>query len=149
MTAQRRTRRQLTKLGRAGYRAMHAGLIPGSEDQIDHLVVGPAGLFYDSSTDRLYVAAEGDNQIYVIKNASSTGNAGSPSCGLYVCGTGVTCPMTCTVDMNCATGDYCNTTTHACVAAQPNGATCGEPRVARLSRQMHVQRNHVVIGQRF
>jgi DNA-binding beta-propeller fold protein YncE len=40
------------------------------------LVVGPAGLFYDSSTDRLYVAAEGDNQIYVIKNASSTGNAG-------------------------------------------------------------------------
>jgi hypothetical protein len=43
--AQRRTRRQLTKLSRAGYRAMHAGLIPGSEDQIDHLVVGPAGVF--------------------------------------------------------------------------------------------------------
>jgi Nuclease-related domain len=43
--AQRRTRRQLTKLGRAGYRAMHAGIIPGSEDQIDHLVVGPAGVF--------------------------------------------------------------------------------------------------------
>ena len=43
--AQRRTRRQLTKLGRAGYRAMHAGAIPGSEDQIDHLVVGPAGVF--------------------------------------------------------------------------------------------------------
>ena len=43
--AQRRTRRQLAKLGRAGYRAMHAGAIPGSEDQIDHLVVGPAGVF--------------------------------------------------------------------------------------------------------
>ena len=43
--AQRRTRRQLTKLGRAGYRAMHGGAIPGSEDQIDHLVVGPAGVF--------------------------------------------------------------------------------------------------------
>ncbi len=43
--AQRRTRRQLGKLGRAGYRAMHAGLIPDSEDQIDHLVVGPAGVF--------------------------------------------------------------------------------------------------------
>jgi hypothetical protein len=43
--AQRRTRRQLAKLSRAGYRAMHAGLIPGSEDQIDHLVVGPAGVF--------------------------------------------------------------------------------------------------------
>jgi hypothetical protein len=43
--AQRRTRRQLAKLRRAGYRAMHAGLIPGSQDQIDHLVVGPAGVF--------------------------------------------------------------------------------------------------------
>lgn len=43
--AQRRTRRQLAKLGRAGYRAMHASPIPGSEDQIDHLVVGPAGVF--------------------------------------------------------------------------------------------------------
>lgn len=43
--AQRRTRRQLNKLRRAGYHAMHAGAIPGSEDQIDHLVVGPAGVF--------------------------------------------------------------------------------------------------------
>jgi hypothetical protein len=43
--AQRRTRRQLGKLGRAGYRAMHSNPIPESEDQIDHLVVGPAGVF--------------------------------------------------------------------------------------------------------
>ena len=43
--AQRKTRRQLSKLGRAGYRAMHGNVIPGSEDQIDHLVVGPAGVF--------------------------------------------------------------------------------------------------------
>ena len=43
--AQRRTRRQLAKLRRAGYRAMHGNIIPGSEDQIDHLVVGPAGVF--------------------------------------------------------------------------------------------------------
>src|SRR5271165_7408047 len=43
--AQRRTRRQLAKLGRTGYRAIHASAIPGSEDQIDHLVVGPAGVF--------------------------------------------------------------------------------------------------------
>lgn len=43
--AQRRTRRQLAKLGRAGYRAMHASPIPESEEQIDHLVVGPAGVF--------------------------------------------------------------------------------------------------------
>ena len=43
--AQRKTRRQLAKLGHAGYRAMNGNLIPGSEEQIDHLVVGPAGVF--------------------------------------------------------------------------------------------------------
>ena len=43
--AQRRTRRQLAKLRRAGYRAMNGNLIPDSEEQIDHLVVGPAGVF--------------------------------------------------------------------------------------------------------
>jgi Nuclease-related domain/GLTT repeat (6 copies) len=43
--AQRRTRRQLGKLARAGYRAMHARPIPESEEQIDHLVVGPTGVF--------------------------------------------------------------------------------------------------------
>jgi Nuclease-related domain len=43
--AQRHTRRQLAKLGRAGYHAMHGNLIPDSEEQIDHLVVGPAGVF--------------------------------------------------------------------------------------------------------
>jgi uncharacterized membrane protein len=44
-SAQRRTCRQLRKLERAGYRAMHCVPIPGSEDQIDHLVVGRAGVF--------------------------------------------------------------------------------------------------------
>ena len=43
--AQRRTRKQLAKLGRAGYRAMNGSLIPDSGEQIDHLVVGPAGVF--------------------------------------------------------------------------------------------------------
>jgi hypothetical protein len=43
--AQRQTRKQLAKLGRAGYRAIHLNLIPDSEEQIDHLVVGPAGVF--------------------------------------------------------------------------------------------------------
>ncbi len=43
--AQRRTRRQLAKLGRAGYRAMNGNIIPESQEQIDHLVVGPAGVF--------------------------------------------------------------------------------------------------------
>jgi hypothetical protein len=44
-SAQRRTRNQLAKLERAGYHALHCARIPDSDDQIDHLVVGPAGVF--------------------------------------------------------------------------------------------------------
>ncbi len=44
-SAQRRTRNQLAKLERAGYHALHCSPIPDSDDQIDHLVVGPAGVF--------------------------------------------------------------------------------------------------------
>jgi Nuclease-related domain len=43
--ARRSTRKQLAKLGRAGYRALHDIAISGTEDQIDHLVIGPAGVF--------------------------------------------------------------------------------------------------------
>lgn len=65
--AQRRTRRQLTKLGRAGYRAMHASPIPDSEDQIDHLVVGPAGVFAIDSENwdkRLAVRTKSGKQLW-------------------------------------------------------------------------------------
>jgi hypothetical protein len=65
--AQRRTRRQLNKLGRAGYQAMHASPIPDSEDQIDHLVVGPAGVFAIDSEDwdkRLIVRTKSGKQLY-------------------------------------------------------------------------------------
>jgi Nuclease-related domain len=65
--AQRHTRRQLTKLGRAGYRAMHASPIPDSEDQIDHLVVGPAGVFAIDSEDwdkRLIVRTKSGKQLF-------------------------------------------------------------------------------------
>ena len=65
--AQRRTRRQLGKLGRAGYRAIHASAIPGSEDQIDHLVVGPAGVFAIDSEDwdkRLIVRTKSGRQLW-------------------------------------------------------------------------------------
>jgi hypothetical protein len=65
--AQRRTRRQLTKLGRAGYRAMHARPIPESQDQIDHLVVGPAGVFAIDSEDwdkRLAVRTKKGTQLW-------------------------------------------------------------------------------------
>jgi hypothetical protein len=43
--ARRSTRRQLAGLERAGYRALQDVTIPGTEDQIDHLVIGPAGVF--------------------------------------------------------------------------------------------------------
>ena len=65
--AQKRTRRQLAKLGRAGYRAMHARPIPESEEQIDHLVVGPSGVFAIDSEDwdkHLVVRAKKGTQLW-------------------------------------------------------------------------------------
>ena len=44
-TAQRRTRRRLFLLRLAGYVALHRRAIPGSDSVIDHLVIGPAGVF--------------------------------------------------------------------------------------------------------
>ncbi|HEX3960978.1 MAG TPA: nuclease-related domain-containing protein [Trebonia sp.] len=43
--AQRITQRKLTGLQRAGYRSLSARPIPDSEDVIDHLVVGPSGIY--------------------------------------------------------------------------------------------------------
>lgn len=43
--AERRTEAQLRRLERNGYRTLHARAIPGSEAQIDHLVVGPTGVY--------------------------------------------------------------------------------------------------------
>ena len=43
--AQRITQRKLAGLERAGYRALHARPIPDSEEVIDHLVVGPTGVY--------------------------------------------------------------------------------------------------------
>lgn len=43
--AERRTEAQLKKLERSGYRTLHARAIPGSEAQIDHVVVGPTGIY--------------------------------------------------------------------------------------------------------
>ncbi len=44
-SAQRRTRRRLVLLRAAGYVALHRRAIPGSDSVIDHLVVGPGGVF--------------------------------------------------------------------------------------------------------
>jgi hypothetical protein len=43
--AQRMTQRQLGRLERSGYRALHSRPIPGSKEFIDHLVVGPTGVY--------------------------------------------------------------------------------------------------------
>jgi hypothetical protein len=43
--AQRITQRKLVALKRAGYRSLNARPIPDSEDVIDHLVVGPTGVY--------------------------------------------------------------------------------------------------------
>ena len=44
-SAQRRTRRRLALLKGAGYVALNARAIPGSDSVIDHLVIGPPGVF--------------------------------------------------------------------------------------------------------
>jgi hypothetical protein len=43
--AERRTEAQLKRLERNGYRTLHARAIPGTEAQIDHLVIGPTGVY--------------------------------------------------------------------------------------------------------
>ncbi|GIH27426.1 hypothetical protein Aph01nite_57360 [Acrocarpospora phusangensis] len=43
--AERRTESQLKKLERGGYKTLHARAIPNSDAQIDHLVVGPTGVY--------------------------------------------------------------------------------------------------------
>lgn len=44
-SAHRRTRRRLARLNRAGYRTLHARTAPGSQCDIDHLVIGPGGVY--------------------------------------------------------------------------------------------------------
>jgi hypothetical protein len=43
--ARRRTKRQLARMRRAGYLALNARPIPNSREVIDHLVVGPTGVY--------------------------------------------------------------------------------------------------------
>jgi Nuclease-related domain len=44
-SAQRRTRRRLYLLRPFGYMALHTRVIPGSDSIIDHLVIGPGGVY--------------------------------------------------------------------------------------------------------
>jgi Nuclease-related domain len=44
-SAQRRTKRELAKLERSGYRSLHIRAIPDSDEVIDHLLIGPTGVY--------------------------------------------------------------------------------------------------------
>jgi hypothetical protein len=44
--AQKHTQRQLARMKRAGYRALHSHPSPGSREFIDHFVVGPTGVYF-------------------------------------------------------------------------------------------------------
>jgi hypothetical protein len=66
-SAQRRSRRRLAILRMRGYVTLNARSIPGSEEVIDHLVIGPAGVYALDSERwdrRLPVRAVTGNQIY-------------------------------------------------------------------------------------
>jgi hypothetical protein len=43
--AQRTTKKELGKLERSGFRSLHMRAIPGSDQVIDHLLVGPTGVY--------------------------------------------------------------------------------------------------------
>jgi hypothetical protein len=67
IVAQRRTRRRLALLRTSGFLALHARAIPGSPSVIDHLVVGPPGVYAVDSEywdRRLSVRAGAGNALY-------------------------------------------------------------------------------------
>jgi hypothetical protein len=66
-SAQRRTRRRLFLLRRAGYVALNARAIPGTDSVIDHLVIGPGGVVALDSERwdrRLLIRASSGQQLY-------------------------------------------------------------------------------------
>jgi Nuclease-related domain len=65
--AQKRTQRQLARMERAGYRALHSRPIPGSREFIDHFVVGPTGAYAidsESWDKRLPIRTKNARQIW-------------------------------------------------------------------------------------
>ena len=65
--AQRRTKRELDKLERSGYRSLHIREIPGSDEVIDHLLVGPNGVYAIDSEQwdkRLPVRTRNGRKLY-------------------------------------------------------------------------------------
>jgi Nuclease-related domain len=65
--AQKRTQRQLARMERSGYRALHSRPIPGSREFIDHFVVGPTGAYAidsESWDKRLPIRTRNALQLY-------------------------------------------------------------------------------------
>jgi Nuclease-related domain. len=65
--AERQTEGQLRKLERSGYRSLHARAIPGTDAQIDHLVIGPTGVYAVDSEKwdkRLPVRVQSHRKLY-------------------------------------------------------------------------------------
>jgi hypothetical protein len=65
--AQRRTKKELDKLERSGYRSLHIREIPGSDQVIDHFLVGPTGVYAIDSEQwdkRLPVRTRNGRQLY-------------------------------------------------------------------------------------
>ena len=65
--AQRRTKKELDKLDRSGYRALHIRAIPGSDQVIDHFLVGPTGAYAIDSEQwdkRLPVRTRNGRQLF-------------------------------------------------------------------------------------
>ncbi|MGH3156373.1 MAG: nuclease-related domain-containing protein, partial [Streptosporangiaceae bacterium] len=65
--AQRTTKKELAKLDRSGFRALHIREIPGSDQVIDHLLVGPTGVYAIDSEDwdkRLPVRTRNGRQLW-------------------------------------------------------------------------------------
>ncbi|MFB9891143.1 nuclease-related domain-containing protein [Planobispora takensis] len=66
--AERRTEAQLKSLERKGYRTLHARAIPDSDAQIDHLVIGPTGVYAVDSEKwdkRLPVRAQSHRKLFL------------------------------------------------------------------------------------
>ena len=65
--AQKHTQRQLARMERSGYRALHSRPIPGSREFIDHFVVGPTGAYAidsESWDKRLPIRTRNARQLY-------------------------------------------------------------------------------------
>jgi hypothetical protein len=70
--AQRVTQHKLARMERAGYRALHMRPIPGSEDIIDHLVIGPTGVYAIDSerwSKKLPIRTRNGKQLWIGPNS--------------------------------------------------------------------------------